>query len=90
MGLMLSNPKVLLFFGAFIPPFIDASGDYGGQLLLLGITAMVVAAISDGAYAVLTGRAGALLARDRVRLLSRISGGFLIGGGVWLALTRAR
>ena len=27
---------------------------------------------------------------QRTRLLSRISGGFMIGGGIWLALTRAR
>jgi hypothetical protein len=26
----------------------------------------------------------------RPRRLSRVSGGFMIGGGVWLALTRAR
>ena len=56
--------------------------------LLLGVTAMAVALVSDGAYAVLTGRAGALLSRRRVRLVSRLGGAFLVGGGVWLALTR--
>jgi homoserine/homoserine lactone efflux protein len=85
---MLSNPKVLLFFGAFIPQFIDPQGDAASQVVLLGATAMVIAALSDGAYAVLTGRAGALLARGRVRLMSRVSGLCLIGGGVWLALAR--
>jgi hypothetical protein len=30
------------------------------------------------------------MSRARVRLLSRISGSFMIGGGIWLALTRAR
>jgi threonine/homoserine/homoserine lactone efflux protein len=87
---MLSNPKVLLFFGAFIPQFVDPRGDHVAQIALLGATAMAVAAISDGAYAVLTGRAGTLLARRHVRRLSRASGICLIGGGVWLALTRAR
>jgi homoserine/homoserine lactone efflux protein len=58
------------------------------QIALLGITAMLVALVSDGAYAVLTGRAGAFLTKSKVRLVSRLSGGFLIGGGVWLALTR--
>jgi threonine/homoserine/homoserine lactone efflux protein len=51
---------------------------------------MVVALFSDGAYAVLTGRAGVLLSRNRVRLVSRLSGVCLIGGGLWLALTRSR
>ncbi len=87
---MLSNPKALLFFGAFIPQFVDPRSDYVPQVALLGATAMVVALISDSAYAVLTGRAGRLLARQRVRLLSRASGVCLIGGGLWLALTRAR
>jgi homoserine/homoserine lactone efflux protein len=87
---MLSNPKVLLFFGAFIPQFVDPRGDHVWQIALLGVTAMAVAMISDGAYAVLTGRAGRLLARRHVRRLSQASGLCLIGGGLWLAFTRAR
>ena len=85
---MMANPKALLFFGAFIPQFVDARGDYVAQIVLLGVTAMIVALISDGAYAVLTGRAGALLSRRRVKLVSRLSGVCLVGSGLWLALTR--
>jgi threonine/homoserine/homoserine lactone efflux protein len=85
---IMANPKALLFFGAFIPQFVDPKGHYVAQIALLGVTAMVVALVSDGAYAVLTGRAGALLSRKRVRLVSRVSGVCLVGGGVWLALTR--
>jgi threonine/homoserine/homoserine lactone efflux protein len=87
---ILSNPKALLFFGAFIPQFVDPAGDYVWQVVLLGATFMAVATVLDGAYAVLSGGAGAFLTRQRVRLVSRMSGAFLIGGGVWLALTRAR
>ena len=86
---IMANPKALLFFGAFIPQFIDPKGHYVAQIALLGVTAMLIALLSDGAYAVLTGRAGSLLSRKR-RLVSRLSGACLIGGGVWLALTRAR
>ena len=85
---LMANPKALLWFGAFIPQFVDPSGNYVGQIILLGLTAMAVALLSDGAYAVLTGRAGAFLSRKRIRIVSRVSGGFLIGGGIWLALTR--
>ena len=85
---LMANPKALLWFGAFIPQFVDPSGNYVGQIILLGLTAMAVALVSDGAYAVLTGRAGAFLSRKRIRIVSRVSGGFLIGGGIWLALTR--
>jgi len=87
---ILANPKALLFFGAFIPQFIDPTGDYALQVALLGATFMLVATILDGTYAVLCGGAGAFLTRQRVRLVSRVSGLFLIGGGMWLALTRTR
>jgi threonine/homoserine/homoserine lactone efflux protein len=87
---LLSNPKVLVFFGAFIPQFMDMSRDHVSQVALLGVTFMAVAAITDGLYAILAGRARAFFSARRTRLLSRVSGGFMIGGGIWLALTRAR
>src|SRR5258708_27034123 len=53
----LSNPKTLIFFGAFFPQFIDPARDHGLQILIMGLTAMLVAAISDSAYALArTGR----------------------------------
>ena len=87
---LLSNPKVLVFFGAFIPQFMDMSRDHVSQVALLGVTFMVTGAITDSIYAVLAGRARAFFSARRTRVLSRISGGFMIGGGIWLALTRAR
>jgi threonine/homoserine/homoserine lactone efflux protein len=86
----LSNPKTLLFFGAFFPQFINPDGDHTLQIAIMGLTALAFAAVSDSAYALLSGRAGRLLSRHRVRLLSKVSGGFLIGGGLWLALSRTR
>jgi threonine/homoserine/homoserine lactone efflux protein len=87
---MLSNPKVLIFFGAFIPQFVNPKGDYIAQVILLGATAMATAAVTDGAYAILTGRARTFLTNTRVKLISKVSGVFLVGGGLWLALTRTR
>jgi len=87
---LMSNPKALLFFGAFIPQFVDPHGQYVWQVILLGVTFMVVAGLGDGTYAVLTGRARALLSEKRLRLLSRLSGALLIGGGFWMALARGR
>jgi threonine/homoserine/homoserine lactone efflux protein len=86
----LSNPKLLVFFGAFIPQFMDMDKDHFSQVALLGITFMVIAGLTDAVYALLAGRARRFFSVERTRLLSRISGGFMIGGGVWLALTRAR
>lgn len=87
---LLSNPKVLVFFGAFIPQFMDMNRDHVSQVALLGVTFMVIAAMTDGMYALLSGRARLIFSSRRTRLLSRVSGGFMIGGGIWLALTRAR
>jgi len=87
---LVSNPKILVFFGAFLPQFMDMSRDHVPQVALLGATFMVIAGLTDGAYALLAGRARKLFSAKRTRLVSRISGGFMIGGGVWLALARTR
>jgi homoserine/homoserine lactone efflux protein len=86
----LSNPKTLLFFGAFFPQFIDPNRSFTEQVLIMGATAMTVAAISDTVYALAASSARMALSRRRTRLLSRASGGMLIGGGVWLALARTK
>lgn len=83
-----TNPKVLLFFGAFIPQFVDPSLETFYQLGLLGLTFMAVATIIDSSYALLAGRAGSWLSQSRIRLVERVSGVALIGGGIWLALAR--
>ena len=87
---LISNPKLLIFFGAFLPQFMDMSRDHVSQALLLGATFMVIAGFTDGLYALAAGRVRTLFSKRRTRMMSRISGGFMIGGGIWLALTRAR
>ena len=83
-----SNPKVLVFFGAFIPQFIDPAGDPVLQTCVLAVTFMAVATILDSCYALGAGWAGARLTATRIRIVERLSGTFLIAGGIWLALTR--
>src|SRR5205814_8303568 len=82
---LLSNPKVLVFFGAFIPQFMDMNQPHLPQVALLGITFMVTAVMTDAVYALLAGRARKFFSAKRTRMVSRISGGFMIGGGIWLA-----
>ena len=56
------NPKAALFFLAFLPQFVDPErGDARAQILLLGLTFLVVAFGTDTLYALLGGRAGRLL-----------------------------
>ena len=87
-GLMviLSNPKIIVLFGAIIPPFLTKGGDAFTETLLLGGTFTAIALAGDTAYALMAGKAGTWLSRSRVRAVEVISGLFLIGGGLWMAL----
>lgn len=83
----LSNPKVLLFLGAFFPQFLDPGAPIGPQLALLGVTFVAVIAAADALMVLAFGSArGWLLNRRRV--LDGFSGGVLICGAIWLAMTR--
>jgi len=83
---IMSNPKMLVLFGAMIPPFITGGGDPMQQIMLLGLTFMAIAGLGDVAYALMAGQAGAFLSRSRIRAIEIVSGCFLMGGGIWMAL----
>jgi threonine/homoserine/homoserine lactone efflux protein len=83
----LTNPKTLLFYGAFLPQFVTPGPAAGDQLLLLAMSFVVIAIVCDGTWAMLAARLRSLL-RARVRLRNRLTGGLLIGAGVGLALAR--
>lgn len=83
----LTNPKTLLFFGAFLPQFVDPKGDAVSQLALLSGTYFVIAVIIDTGWALLAGRARGLFMRVG-RWTNCITGGVLIGAGLGLALAR--
>jgi threonine/homoserine/homoserine lactone efflux protein len=85
----LTNPKTLLFFGAFFPQFLTRSQPMVPQLAVLSVTFVVLALLLDGCWAVLSGRARKFLA-GRGRARNRISGGLLIGAGVGLALAHRK
>jgi homoserine/homoserine lactone efflux protein len=85
----LTNPKTLLFFGAFFPQFLAPGSSMRGQILLLSATFLFLAIILDGAWTILAGRVRGLLARHG-RLRNRMSGGMLVGAGLGLALARKR
>lgn len=80
----LLNPKVILFFLAILPQFIDGeSGSATGQMLLLGATFAVIAALCDTVWGLVASAARDVLRRPRPKLiLSRTGGASLIGLGI--------
>jgi threonine/homoserine/homoserine lactone efflux protein len=90
MLVQLLNPKIAIFFLAFLPQFVDSSGGpVALQILVLGTIFTLLAVLSDGAYVLLAGVLGAWLhAGSRARAgLAKLSGGVYIGLGVSAALS---
>jgi len=85
----LTNPKTLLFYGAFLPQFVTAERPLAPQVAVLSVVFLTMAVGVDSGWAFAAGRARPLLAR-RGRLRNRLSGGMLMGAGVGLALARPR
>jgi threonine/homoserine/homoserine lactone efflux protein len=90
MLVQLLNPKIAIFFLAFLPQFVDSSsGPAAVQILVLGTLFTLLAVLSDGAYVLLAGAVGSRL-RTGTRAggrLAKLSGGVYIGLGVSAALS---
>lgn len=83
----MTNPKTLLFYGAFLPQFISAEANLIAQLILLSVTFLVIAVLLDGGWALLASRFRTALAVNG-KLRNRITGGLLIGAGAGLMMAR--
>jgi threonine/homoserine/homoserine lactone efflux protein len=86
-AISLTNPKVLFFYGAFFPQFIEADKPIAPQLLALTSTFLVLAIVFDCGWAILAGRLRNVVA-GYTRLRHRLTGGVLIAAGLGLATAR--
>ena len=85
----LSNPKTIAFFTAFLPQFVDPDLPAEFQLVVMCAVSVLMAALLDSAWAIAAGLGRAWFVKlARATFLGRLSGAVLIGGGVWLSLTR--
>jgi threonine/homoserine/homoserine lactone efflux protein len=84
------NPKTALFFLAFLPQFVDPDGYRAWeQILVLGLTFMLLGLITDSIWALAAGTAGETLRKSRrwARTQRYVSGSVFLGLGVVTALT---
>jgi threonine/homoserine/homoserine lactone efflux protein len=78
------NPKVALFFLAFLPQFVDPSnGAAWTQVVVLGATLAFLGLFTDGLYALLGGTAGSWI---RTKDLGLRRAGRYVTGGIYVAL----
>lgn len=85
------NPKVAIFFVAFLPQFVDrGAGSVFLQFLLLGAIFTIIAITIDSLVALAAGSIGGYLARNPTvaRWRERITGAAFIALGVRLALEK--
>ncbi|MER7009381.1 LysE family translocator [Dactylosporangium sp. NPDC000555] len=83
------NPKIILFYLAFLPQFVDAGrGHPTLQLLILGLTFVVVGLLVDSLIGITAGRLGRWLQRRRGAgtILNRIAGTVFIALAVRLVI----
>jgi threonine/homoserine/homoserine lactone efflux protein len=87
------NPKVAIFFLAFLPQFVDkTSSNIAPQMVLLGLTFALFGLCFLVLVGYFAGAIGAWLTRrpQYTNLLRWLTGGVLIGLGVRLALTERK
>ena len=77
--LQLSNPKALLFFVAILPQFVDRARPVVPQILVLGVTSILLELLVLSAYGAAAARASRVAMRPRfATATSRLSGVLLV------------
>lgn len=88
-----TNPKVLVFFAAVLPQFVDAgAGSATTQMLVLGLLFALIASVLDSAWGLAAGTARTWFVTSpaRLRRIGGLGGAMMIVMGAGLALTGRR
>ena len=83
----ITNPKALLFYGAFLPQFIEPGRDLAGQFVVMALTFAVVESVVEYLLARLAHRIRPALQRAG-RKFNRLCGGMFVAMGAALPMTR--
>ena len=81
---ILTNPKIFLFLGSFLPQFISLDNSVSTQIIYFGLFFVIVATVFDSCYALIFGKFRNLIANKYLKYLNLIGGLILILVGVWL------
>lgn len=77
------NPKSITFFVAFLPQFLDRSGNFWTQMAIFEATFLALAFLNALGYALAASRARQAVANPRVlAIVNRTGGTLLVGAGV--------
>lgn len=86
----LTNPKSIVFLVALFPQFIDPAGDQLVQLLILGITTVIIDAFVMLGYTSLASQMGRFIRSDRIMArINKVFGSMFVGCGALLAAAKA-
>tara|TARA_R110000787_G_scaffold51585_1_gene122095 strand:- start:400 stop:1023 length:624 start_codon:yes stop_codon:yes gene_type:complete len=89
-AVQLSNPKALIFFTVFLPPFIDLRHAVAPQIITLAAIGVSMEIMALGAYGLLAYRLGRLALSERAqKRIAHISGAILMAIALAMALSRA-
>jgi threonine/homoserine/homoserine lactone efflux protein len=85
-----ANPKVIVFFAAFLPHFVERGGAPAGlQMAVLGAVFVVIALVCDSTWGLLAGTARTWFTSSpsRIERLTATGGTVIVGLGARLALS---
>jgi threonine/homoserine/homoserine lactone efflux protein len=82
----LANPKVILFYGALVPTFVDLTALTAADVLVMALVVTATLFLVLGIYAGIAARAGRVMKSQRaLTWLNRVTGGLLVGAGIAVA-----